>query len=56
VLRFIQENFLILIRIQGDIIIKVFWSSCKVPLICSGFNEMSIQGQILKGNKILNFM
>ena len=40
--RLYGETFLILRRIQRDIIINVLWSSCKVQLFLSNFNEMCI--------------
>jgi hypothetical protein len=38
-LQLLSETFLILIRIQRDIIINVRRSSCKAPLFLSDFNE-----------------
>ena len=40
-LRLLSEIFLILRRIQRDIVINVHTSSCKVPVILSGFKETS---------------
>jgi len=54
-LHFFPETFLIPITIQRYIIINVYRSSCKVPLLLSDFNKNWILSKaFMKGLKFLN--
>jgi hypothetical protein len=53
----LSEAFLILRRIQHDIVINVTASSCKVPLLLSDFNETSVLStDFRKNTQIPNFV
>ena len=55
--KFCPKHFLILRRIQRDIIINVHRPSCKVPLFLSDFNENLIfSTECRKKGQISNFM
>jgi hypothetical protein len=47
-LQLLSETFLILRRIQRDMVINVHRSSCKVPLFLSDFNVLEFSRQIFK--------
>jgi hypothetical protein len=58
-LQLLPETFLVLRRIQWDIMIKVYRSSCKIgyPLVLSNFNETWIfLDRFSKNTRISNFM
>jgi hypothetical protein len=53
----LSETFLVIRRIQRDIVINVHRCSCKVPLLLSDFNETSIFSTVVRKNpQISNFM
>jgi hypothetical protein len=55
-LQLLSETFLILRRIQLDIIVNVHRSSCKVPLLLSDFNETwNVSRQILEEYSDIKF-
>ena len=42
----LSETFLILIRVGLDMITKVYWSTCKVPVILDRFNPLALEMDI----------
>ena len=56
-LQILSETFLILRRIQRDIVISVYWSSCKFPIIIVRFEwNLNFLDRFSKNIQILNFV